>query len=70
MLDQATPKVSHIAVIYRLAPDNTLDWLDDPILAQDEATLERWENHLDWLEPETRPLPHPVEDASEPERDR
>ncbi|KXG87611.1 MobQ family relaxase [Agrobacterium bohemicum] len=42
------------ALNYRLAPENLLDWLGDPAPAQDEATLERWENHLDWLEVDNR----------------
>lgn len=58
------------AAAYRLAPDDMLDWLSTPVAAQDEATLERWENHLDWLEPDARPLPHLVNDGPEPERDR
>lgn len=39
------------AAAYRLAPENLLDWVDTPV-PHDEAVLERWENHLDWLEPE------------------
>lgn len=58
------------AAAYRLAPDDTLDWLSTPISSQDEATLKRWENHLDWLEADIRPAPHPVEDGPEPERHR
>ncbi|MGQ2918152.1 MULTISPECIES: MobQ family relaxase [Rhizobium] len=58
------------AAAYRLAPDDTLDWLSTPAPAQDDATLERWENHLDWLEPDIRPAPHPVEDGLEPDRNR
>lgn len=58
------------AAAYRLAPEDTLDWLDSPVTAQDEATLERWENHLDWLEPETRTSPHPLDERFETDRER
>ncbi len=55
------------ATAYRLAPENTLDWLSAPLSEQDESTLERWENHLDWLEPSPRTLPaSPEEDPANP----
>ncbi|MDR6189620.1 hypothetical protein QE372_001888 [Agrobacterium pusense] len=60
------------AAAYRLAPEDTLDWLSTPLSPQDEVTLERWENHLDWLEEDGK---HPAarlvrEPAPEPERER
>lgn len=60
------------AAAYRLAPDDTLDWLTSPIADQDEATLERWENHLDWLEPSPRTPPASPDERPfhEPEHDR
>lgn len=60
------------ATAYRLAPENTLDWLSLPVPAEDEATLERWENHLDWLEEDVRSHPHSPDDErlQEPEHDR
>lgn len=56
------------AQAYRLAPETTLDWLSAPLPAQDDAVLERWENHLDWLEVE-RSQPHRQDDRDH-ERDR
>ncbi|MER8798267.1 MobA/MobL family protein [Mesorhizobium sp. M0984] len=38
------------AAAYRLAPENLLDWLEDKTQPEDVPTLERWENHLDWLD--------------------
>lgn len=60
------------AAAYRLAPEDTLDWLSAPLSEQDESTLERWENHLDWLEPSPRTLPASLEERPfhEPEHDR
>jgi hypothetical protein len=60
------------AANYRLAPEDMLDWLSEPLPAQDEAVLERWENHLDWLELDARTVPAPSEDgpSHEPEHDR
>ncbi|NTB02384.1 MobQ family relaxase [Agrobacterium tumefaciens] len=55
---------------YRLAPENMLDWLSEPFPAQDEAVLERWQNHLDWLEVEERSMPAPVHDHHDIKRDR
>ncbi len=53
---------------YRLAPDDMLDWLSTPPPAQDEAVLERWENHLDWLEEDKKyPATRLVQ---EPEREQ
>lgn len=57
------------AAAYRLAPENTLDWLSEPRPAQDDTILERWENHLDWLEPDARASPHPAEERLEAEQD-
>lgn len=58
------------AAAYRLAPEVTLDWLVSPLTAQDEVTLEHWENHLDWLEADNRPLQHPTEEGPLPEHER
>lgn len=60
------------AAAYRLAPDDRLDWLAERTTQDDMQTLERWENHLDWLEVgEQRPAP-PSGDGpwQEPDRDR
>lgn len=60
------------AAAYRLAPDDRLDWLAERTTQEDVQTLERWENHLDWLDAsERRPVP-PSEDGAwqEPDRDR
>lgn len=59
------------AAAYRLAPDDMLDWLGDRTWQDDLQTLERWENHLDWLEVEgNRPAHFPEERSwPEPERD-
>ncbi|RWE06821.1 MAG: conjugal transfer protein [Mesorhizobium sp.] len=57
------------AAAYRLSPDNLLDWLEDKIRAEDVGTLERWENHLDWLDPSDQHAARPPETRSEPERD-
>ncbi|MGP4804225.1 MobQ family relaxase [Agrobacterium cavarae] len=60
------------ALAYRLAPESMLDWLSEPLPAHDDAVLERWENHLDWLEINDRPLPSPSDErpAQEWEKDR
>jgi hypothetical protein len=61
------------AAAYRLAPDNRLDWLDQPSHAEDPAdlkVLERWENHLDWLELDNSRPSVPSEDGHVPERER
>jgi hypothetical protein len=57
------------AAAYRLAPENMLDWLDDWTQPEDMETLERWENHLDWLDVNDR---RPAEEGEwqEPDRDR
>ncbi len=60
------------AAAYRLAPEDMLDWLSDPATPADMEVLERWENHLDWLEigaPQTSPSPD-SERWQEPEQDR
>ncbi len=60
------------ATAYRLAPDDMLDWLSDPATPADMEVLERWENHLDWLEigaPQSSPSPD-SERWQEPEQDR
>jgi nitrogen fixation protein FixH len=46
------------AMAYRLAPENQLDWLDGPRMetVADVEVLDRWENHLDWLNLD-RPAP-------------
>jgi hypothetical protein len=56
------------AMAYRLAPDSVLDWLSAPLPGYDDVVLERWENHLDWLEVE-RSQPDSQDDR-EQERDR
>ncbi|WP_454700885.1 MobQ family relaxase [Agrobacterium burrii] len=56
------------AAAYRLASDDTLDWLSEPLPAQDEVVMERWENHLDWLEID-QPQPQRQSDLDH-ERDR
>ncbi|MGN7954468.1 MobQ family relaxase [Agrobacterium radiobacter] len=58
------------ATAYRLAPENMLDWLSERLPAQDEAVLERWENHLDWLEGVDRHLAQDREDQGAPKLDR
>ncbi|GAA3075595.1 hypothetical protein GCM10010520_23370 [Rhizobium viscosum] len=63
------------AADYRLASENRLDWLDEPVTQQDAAdqeVLERWENHLDWLDLEEpgREAPEPAERPREQEIDR
>lgn len=63
------------AAAYRLTSDNLLDWLDETAAREspaDIAMLEKWENHLDWLEtgrqPE-RPIDEPLErEHEEPRR--
>ncbi|MBY2985661.1 MobA/MobL family protein [Rhizobium leguminosarum] len=59
---------------YRLAPENLLDWVGSPTPPQDASdleALERWENHLDWLEIEQQPAAPTDEGIShEPERGR
>lgn len=57
------------AAAYRLAPEDMLDWLSEPLPVQDSAVLERWENHLDWMEAETHFLHRDIDDL-EPKRDR
>jgi hypothetical protein len=60
------------AAAYRLAPEDMLDWLSDPTRPADVEVLERWENHLDWLETGT-PQTHTPTDSErwqEPEQDR
>jgi hypothetical protein len=63
------------AAAYRLAPENMLDWLDAPATLEDHTdtkVLERWENHLDWLELEQTQPPTSPEDGlwQEPDRSR
>ncbi|MFK0207698.1 MobQ family relaxase [Agrobacterium sp. NPDC090283] len=58
------------AAAYRLAPDDMLDWLGTPVAAQDETTLERWENHLDWLETDDRYAEKERQDLQRQELDR
>ncbi len=52
------------AAAYRLAPDNLLDWMDDKTRPEDVPMLERWENHLEWLD---RGRQEPAEGRDEPE---
>lgn len=60
------------AAAYRLAPENMLDWLGDGTTHEDVQALDRWENHLDWLEAGERKPSTPFEDGpwQEPDRDR
>jgi len=61
------------AAAYRLAPDNRLDWLDQPSPADDPADLEileRWEDRLDWLELDREELPSQPDDGIWYEHDR
>lgn len=63
------------AAAYRLAPEHMLDWLGASAMPDDAAdlkVLERWENHLDWLELDQRQPASPAEDGvwHEPERSR
>jgi hypothetical protein len=63
------------AAAYRLAPENMLDWLDAPATPEDHTdtkVIERWENHLDWLELDQTQPPSPPEDGlwQEPDRSR
>lgn len=63
------------AAAYRLAPDNMLDWLGDTAMAADQGDmelLERWENHLDWLNIDPQMPSAPREEGlwPEPERER
>ena len=57
---------------YRLAPENMLDWLGDGTTHEDVQVLDRWENHLDWLDVGERERSAPSEDGpwQEPDRDR
>lgn len=58
------------ATAYRLASENMLDWLGDETTLEDVQKLERWENHLDWLDvSEHPPAPAPDDERwPEPER--
>ncbi|MFS8047024.1 MobA/MobL family protein [Rhizobium sp. BR 314] len=61
------------ALAYRLAPEDLLDWLDQPALPDDPAdlqTLERWEDHLDWLDLDSQEPVAPADEGiwQEPER--
>jgi len=57
------------AAAYRLAPEDMLDWLQDKTTATDVEALEHWENHLDWLDTDTRGEPKRDEELwPEPER--
>ncbi|WP_097143324.1 MobA/MobL family protein [Rhizobium subbaraonis] len=58
------------AAAYRLAPENMLDWLGDGTTREDVQALDRWENHLDWLDTANE-RPRPSEDGQwqEPDRD-
>ncbi|NSZ04204.1 MobA/MobL family protein [Agrobacterium tumefaciens] len=60
------------AAAYRLVPEDTLDWLTAPISEQDVSKLERWENHLDWLEAADQRPSTPAGDGSwqEPDHER
>jgi hypothetical protein len=63
------------AAAYRLAPEDLLDWLDQPALPDDPTdlqTLERWEDHLDWLELDSQQPVTPADEEiwQEPERSR
>lgn len=60
------------AAAYRLAPDDRLDWLAERTTQDDMQTLERWENHLDWLELSERQTAPPSGDGpwQEPDHDR
>lgn len=60
------------AAAYRLAPDDMLDWLAERTTEKDMQTLERWENHLDWLDTTEQRAAPPSEDGpfQEPDRDR
>lgn len=57
---------------YRLAPKNMLDWLGDGTTHEDVQALDRWENHLDWLDAGERRPAAPSEEGEwqEPDRDR
>lgn len=60
------------AMAYRLAPDNMLDWLGDGTTPEDVQTLDRWENHLDWLNVDEQRPSSPSESGplQEQEHDR
>ncbi|WJR67081.1 MobQ family relaxase [Neorhizobium sp. CSC1952] len=60
------------AAAYRLAPENALDWLTEQNVQEDMQVLERWENHLDWLELDNRRPSPPSEDGAwhEPDQSR
>lgn len=60
------------ASVYRLAPENHLDWMEDETTREDVQKLERWENHLDWLELDNQQPAAPSEDGEwqEPDHDR
>ena len=57
---------------YRLAPENMLDWMGDQTTPEDVQTLDRWENHLDWLDRSERQRSAPSEDGpwQEPDHER
>ncbi len=63
------------AAAYRLAPEDLLDWLDQPALPDDPADLqmlERWEDHLDWLDLDSQEPVTPADEGiwQEPEHSR
>lgn len=61
------------AAAYRLAPEDMLDWLGSPTSPQDASdleVLERWENHLDWLEVDHQRPAASSEDGPYPEPER
>ncbi|MGX5844145.1 MobA/MobL family protein [Mesorhizobium sp. ArgA1] len=57
------------AAAYRLSPENMLDWLNDHSSVTDVQTLERWENHLDWLDGQGPEEPLEQRRLPEPDRD-
>lgn len=54
---------------YRLSPENMLDWLGDGTTQEDVQVIDRWENHLDWLDAGERRPTAPSEEGPWQERD-
>ncbi len=60
------------AAAYRLAPHDALDWLESKTAQDDGQALQRWENHLDWLDAGERKHEAPTEEGQwqEPDHER
>lgn len=58
------------AMAYRLAPEDMLDWLGESQGPDDQEILERWENHLDWLDADKERPTRTQDDGPWPEPER